>query len=265
MMLLMAFAILAGWGLSTWKTLGRAVWKPLAAALATLVAVAAFGTRQPVALVGFFLVALVLYVTAHEFWRGIRARQKTQGENFFQATTRLIARDRRRYGGYLVHMSMMLMAIGILGLELFQTETQGTLAKGESMRIAGYTVTYADIAQFDTAGNRNVTRAVVEVSRDGKILTELNPRIDYYYESQQPMTIPGVRSTLEDDLYVLLVDWEPVSAQGATFKVYHNPLVNWLWIGCLALVIGQLVAAWPDKDTEQARATRRRPVHASTD
>jgi cytochrome c-type biogenesis protein CcmF len=62
------------------------------------------------------------------------------------------------------------------------------------------------------------------------------------------MTIPGQRSTLQDDLYILLVDWQPVSAIGATFKIYHNPLVNWLWIGSLVFVAGMLFAAWPDKD-----------------
>ena len=100
---------------------------------------------------------------------------------------------------------------------------------------------------------RNVARAVVDVSRNGQSLGQLHPRRDYYYAAQQPMTIPGVRSTLEDDLYVLLVDWKPISADGATFKVFHNPLVNWLWLGGIWLIFGTLIAAWPDKDTEVER------------
>ena len=66
------------------------------------------------------------------------------------------------------------------------------------------------------------------------------------------MTIPGVRSTVEDDFYILLVDWLPISSEGATFKVYHNPLVNWMWWGAWVFVIGTLVAAWPDKDPESS-------------
>ena len=103
-------------------------------------------------------------------------------------------------------------------------------------------------------------------------LGELYPRRDYYYEAQQPMTIPGVRSTLEDDLYVLLVDWQPISSQGATFKVYHNPLVNWLWLGGLVFILGTMVAAWPDQDPELRRAAQRksaprppRPEHRDED
>jgi cytochrome c-type biogenesis protein CcmF len=68
------------------------------------------------------------------------------------------------------------------------------------------------------------------------------------------MTIPGVRSTMEDDLYVLLVDWEPVSSQGATFKIYHNPLVNWLWLGGFVFIIGTMVAAWPNREKRTAES-----------
>ncbi len=94
---------------------------------------------------------------------------------------RLVGRNRRRYGGYTIHISMVLMAIGILGLEMFQTETQGTIAQGESMQLGGYTLTYKDLAVFDTAdgSNVNIARAVVEVSRDGEVITELYPRRDF--------------------------------------------------------------------------------------
>ena len=85
----------------------------------------------------------------------------------------------------------------------------------------------------------------MEVSKGGKVLQELYPRRDYYYDAQQPMTIPGVRSTMEDDVYIILVDWQPISTRLATFKVYHNPLVNWLWLGSLVLIFGSIVAVWP--------------------
>src|SRR5204863_2754248 len=105
--------------------------------------------------------------------------------------------------------------------------------------------------------------AVVDVYRNGIYLGELNPRIDYYYDSQQNMTIPGNRSTLKDDLYVLLVDWQPVSSNGATFKIYVNPLVNWLWIGSLLFLAGIFVAAWPDTDPE-SEVVRVRPAVTQT-
>jgi cytochrome c-type biogenesis protein CcmF len=106
---------------------------------------------------------------------------------------------------------------------------------------------------------------VVSVFKDGQYAGELHPRRDYYYESQQPMTIPGVRSTWEDDFYVLLVDWQPISSTGATFKVYHNPLVNWLWLGGLVFILGTLVAAWPEPERESAPAPARRQSYAAAE
>ena len=80
-----------------------------------------------------------------------------------------------------------------------------------------------------------------------KLIGELEPRRDYYNISQQRMTIPDVYSTLEGDLYVLLIDWKPVGPQQATFKVYLNPLINWIWIGGFLFILGTLVATWPDQ------------------
>jgi cytochrome c-type biogenesis protein CcmF len=178
------------------------------------------------------------------------ARRRMKKENLFTALWRLAGRDRRRYGGYIIHLGVVLMALGIIGIEIFQTQTQGMISQGESLALGNYTVRYDSLANFDYKDGRNVARAVVSVFKDGKYVGDLHPRRDYYYESQQQMTIPGVRSTLEDDLYVLLADWQPIASQGATFRVYHNPLVKWLWFGSIVLVLGTLVAAWPDRDPQ---------------
>jgi cytochrome c-type biogenesis protein CcmF len=190
----------------------------------------------------------------------VLARGRRADENLLLALWQLSARNRRRYGGYIIHLGVVLMALGVVGIELFQTETQGTLTQGQSMTISGYTVTFKDLAIFDTEDGRNVARAVVDITKGGQSLGELYPRRDFFYESQQPMTIPGVRSTAEDDLYVLLVDWQPITSMGATFKVFHNPLVNWLWVGGWVFILGTFVAAWPDKDPEVE--TKKQPVAA---
>jgi cytochrome c-type biogenesis protein CcmF len=202
-------------------------------------------------LFAFFIIALVILVTIYEYWRGAAARQRSQGENILTAFWNLTGRNRRRYGGYIIHLSMMLMAVGILGIESFQTETQGTLATGESLNIAGYEIRYREIASWDNRpAGVNYTRSVVDIYEDGEYLGQLNPRIDFYFDSQQTMTIPGNRSTLRDDLYILLVDWEPATSTSATFKIYVNPLVNWLWFGSLLFLVGVVIAAWPEKEAE---------------
>jgi len=260
---LMGVAPLSAWGHTSTQNLGRALWKPLLFSLMVAGGVAAAGVRDALALLAFWLLALVAAVTLYEYGRAVAARRRSTGESLPLAFWRLGGRYRRRYGGYIIHLGVVLMALGIIGLEKFQTETQGSLAAGESLQLGRYTVTYRSLAEFDMPDNRNVARAVVDVSRDGQPVGQLYPRRDYYYESEQSMTIPGVRSTLEDDLYVLLVDWQPISSQGATFKVFHNPLVNWLWFGGLVFIIGSLVAGWPEREIESQRKPARAPAVTS--
>jgi len=264
LLLLMAIAPLSGWGLSTYKTIGRAIWKPAIVAVLVEVTAILLGIRNPYALLGFFLVALVLVVTLYEYWRAANARHRRHGENYFTALWTLAKRDRRRYGGYLIHIAMSMMAIGIIGIEMFQTEAQGTLSLGETMALDEYTIRYDSLAVFDGPDNRNVARATVSVFKDGDFLTELYPRRDFYYDSNQPMTIPGVRSTMEDDFYILMVDWQEISTRSATFKVYHNPLVNWLWIGSWVFILGTIVAAWPNKRNAPMRSRVERQAYQSS-
>jgi cytochrome c-type biogenesis protein CcmF len=261
LLLLMGVAPLSAWGHSTVQTLVRAIWKPAIGALIVTVVLFATYTQNIGALIGFFLVALVILVTIYEYWRGAHARQHSQDENIFTAFWNLTGRNRRRYGGYIIHISMMLMAIGILGIEIFQVETQGTLEQGQSISLGKYELTYREIAQWDDMPKGvNYRRAVLDVYEDGEYLGQLAPRIDYYYESQQNMTIPGQRSTLNDDLYVLLIDWEPTTASGATFKLFVNPLLNWLWLGSFLFLAGIIIAAWPEKEAERVQVKARAPI-----
>lgn len=264
LLLLMGIAPLAAWGRSTVKTLGKAVWKPVLASIIGLALLFVSGMRSIPALVAFWLAFLVTTVTVYEFWRGMLARHRRTGESYPLALWRLSGRDRHRYGGYLVHLGVVFMAFGIIGIEIFQSETQGTLSQGEVIQLGKYTLTYRSLSIFDTNDGRNVARAVLSVEKNGQFVGELHPRRDYFFDAQQPMTIPGVRSTWEDDLYVILVDWQPISSQGATFKVYDNPLVNFLWLGGLVLFLGTLWAAWPSKEPEPARVHRRKEMLVGT-
>ncbi len=266
LVLLMGIAPLAAWRHSTAKTLGRAMWKPfIASLLLGLGLPLLMGVYNWAALLGFWLCAFVVTVTLYEFWRGAQARHHRSGEKLLLALWRLAGRNRRRYGGYIIHLGVVLMAIGIIGTELFHTETQGTIPQGGQITLGDYSLRYDSLAIFDTPDGRNVARAVVRVEKNGRYIGELHPRRDFFFEAQQPMTIPGVRSTWEDDLYVILVDWLPVSSQGATFKVYHNPLINWLWLGGLVFLLGTMVAAWPDKDPEAEPVRVRRSTAAGAE
>jgi len=250
LMLLMGIAPLAAWGHSTLKTLGRAIWKPaLAALLAPILALSA-GITNWIALSGFTLIALVITVSIREFWRGARARSRKSGKNFFTELWLLVKRNRRRYGGYIIHISMVLMGIGIIGIELFQSDTQRHISIGDTIELSGYTLRYDRLDQFRHEDGRFITRGELTLSKDGEFLEVLTPRFDLYPDGQ-PMTIPAVRSTLVDDVYVILVNWEGITAESTPFKVYHNPLVKWVWIGGYLFVFGIFIAAWKDEEKIQ--------------
>jgi cytochrome c-type biogenesis protein CcmF len=250
LLLLMGIAPLSAWRYSTSKTLGKAVWKPFVASLVVVAVLLFGGMRSWPSILGFWLCAFVVFVTIYEFWRATWARHNTRGENILLALWYLVGKNRRRYGGYIIHLGVVLMALGIIGIELFQTETQGTIPQGGEISLGHYTIRFDKLSVWDTNDGRNIALAEVSVYKDGKYVGQLSPRREYYYESQQPMTIAGLRSKPEDDLYVLLVDWQPLSTSAATFKVYHNPLVWWLWCGAFVFIIGTIVAAWPDKEPD---------------
>ena len=265
MLLLMGIAPLSAWGYASAKRLGRLLAVPFGISVLVAVGVYAIGIHKWGALLGFWLSAFVAAVILDEFVRGVRARMR-RGESPPVAFMRLLERDRRRYGGYIVHLGIVLMAIGIVGTHFFATETQATIAKGQSISLDGYTMTYDGLQEWRTNDGRDVARAIISVYKDGKKVAVLHPRRDFYFDSQQPMTIPGVRSTWEDDFYVILVDWQKISEEGATFKVFHKPLVSWIWTGGLVLILGTLIAAWPEaapeKRKKRVRRTRRAVARA---
>ena len=135
LVLLMGIAPLSAWGYASLKTYGRSLWKPAIVSVLVLALSWAAGVRQALALLAFWLVALTASVTLYEYGRGVAARVRTKGENLALAFWRLAARNRRRYGGYIIHLGVVLMALGVVGIEMFQTETQGTLPVGGKLEI----------------------------------------------------------------------------------------------------------------------------------
>jgi cytochrome c-type biogenesis protein CcmF len=261
LLLLMGVAPLSAYGASSWRSLGRQLWWPVGISLLVPLALLLTGMRQAAAVLGYWLAGLVALVTLYEFWRGAQARHTRHGESLPLALWRLAGRSRQRYGGYVIHLGVVLMALGIIGIEMFQRETQGTLARGEQLTLGRYVLVYEGLTQFGTPDGRDISRAEVSVYKDGRPVGQLFPRQDFYVTQNQPMTIPGVRSSLEGDVYVLLVGWEPIAQQGATFKIYENPLVNFVWMGGGIFILGTLIAAWPER--EPARRRRTVPSRAS--
>jgi len=249
-LLLMGVAPLSAWGRSSLRKLGRTAWLPLLISIVVVLGAWRLGVTQWTALLGFWLVAVSGTLTLSEYTSSVAVRSRTTGESWLLALWRLPERNRRRYGGYLVHLGIVMMAIGVIGIQTLQTNTQSFMQQNQNVLLDGYTFTYRGLQVNDTPNVINEGCATVEISQGAQLLDTLHPCRNYYYEAEQQVTVPGLRSTLTDDLYVVLVDWEKISTDGATFKIFRNPLVAWLWLGAIVLVLGGLTAILPEKPKE---------------
>ena len=259
LVLLMGIAPLLSWRRMSARRLGRVIWIPFLLSVLLIGLLVVLGHRSVGALIGFGITAFVGLTTVLEFWQGVRARHRARGEGYLRALNELIVRNRRRYGGYLIHLSIVLMALGIVGSTFYQQETQGVLRRGETMTLGGFTVMYEGLEERQESSELLLSEATVSVYRDMEKVATLKPRRDYYPVYEQSTTIPAVRSTIGEDFYIILVGWERVSHDQATFKVYYNPLINWLWAGSILLILGTLVAGWPGRGEQAAFSMAYRP------
>jgi cytochrome c-type biogenesis protein CcmF len=246
--ILMGVAPLSAWGAASIQRLGKALLVPFALTLVLLAFFALTGMGDVGALFGYGVVALAGSVAIYETYRGVMARRHGLGENWWQATTALFARNRRRYGGYIIHLGITVIGLGVIASTLFQQQTQQTLAVGESLELGGYTMTFDSFNPGQVAQDgRIMDVAQVSVSRNGQTLAHLRPRRDFFPETEglNTITIASAHSTVVNDFYVLLVGWKTMDATSATFKVYLNPLINLVWWGGLVLIFGTFIVAWP--------------------
>ncbi len=259
LVLLMGVAPFFAWRKQTAKRLGQAMWFPFATSVALALGLALWMRMHPAAAFGIWLVAFVTLATLLEFWKGIQARRRVRGENVFTAMARLIARNRRRYGGYIVHLGVFMMALGVIGDAYFQKETQAPLTVGQTLSIDEYTIRFEGLRAYNGSDGREIVEATVSLFRDGEFVRTLKPRRDFFVVQQQPVTIPAVYSTPVADVYVLLVGWEEISFSSSTFKMYLNPLIVWLWTGGIVLIIGTMIAMWPAAAAERETSYVLRP------
>jgi len=251
--ILMGIAPLSGWGASALRRMGTGLLIPSTLTLLTLFGFVLMGHTKTPTLIGYGLVALAGWVAVYETYRAVRARQTHLKENPVAALIALARRNPRRYGGYLIHVGVAVIGIGIIGSTAYQRETQATLSVGGELSLDGYTLRYEQFEGGQIAEDgRIMDIAVVGVYRDGQHLATLRPRRDFFPQQQDmnTMTIAAAHSTLENDIYVLLLDWDEISQTSATFKVYINPLINLVWWGALILIAGTAIGLYPTVTAE---------------
>jgi cytochrome c-type biogenesis protein CcmF len=172
---------------------------------------------------------------------------------------RLLRRNGRRYGGYLVHLGVVAIALAVLGSQLYHVERQVTLRPGETATVGGYTVQFAERREYADA-DRRVTEGVLAVRAGGRDAGWLYPsKSTYRGFEQQATTSVAIRTTPLEDLYVVLNGWDSGSA---SFLLVVNPLVVWLWVGGGIVLVGTIFTMWPRPVARAVRATQAAPEGA---
>ena len=247
---LMGVGPLLPWRRANWGSLRRALLLPGSAA-AVVVILLLLVTRSPYALIGFGLSGMVAAGIGLEWWRGMRSRHRSTGENYPLALGRLIAANRPRYGGYIVHLAVVMVGLGVLGGSLFEQQRDVVLSPGESYEIANYRLTYMDTRQ-EVFFDRTEYLATLEVYRDGELLEVMTARRSFYPSFNMASTLAAIRSTPVEDFYVVPSENRSDGAVG--FRILVNPLVWWMWAAGPVLIVGTVVSLWPERRRERAAA-----------
>jgi cytochrome c-type biogenesis protein CcmF len=261
LLLLMGIGPLIAWRRASWRAVSRTFLVPagiaLAAGLGLLVAGA--GSSIP-GLTAYTFSAFVLASIVYEFIRGTRARRALSGGSWLGAFTSLVGRNRRRYGGYVVHAAIVLLAIGIAGSNAYQTVREQRLAVGQSMQVGAYTLVYRGSERKNTPQGFEV-RGNVDVYRGGSFVERLRPGKNHYVREQQDSTEMAIRS---DKLTGEDLDLVPDYDRSGNFylKALVKPLVNLIWIAGVVFLLGSLIALWPDAREQRRLAERYAPGRA---
>jgi cytochrome c-type biogenesis protein CcmF len=249
MLLLAGVGPLIAWRRATWVNLRKSfLWPALFGLLITGVLLA-MGVRGFYPIAYAALCGFVAATIFEEYARGVGAWMR-RGESPLRAFWNLIVRNQRRYGGYIVHLAVVLMFIGFAGAA-FNLEETRLLRPGERWEVAGYTLEYR---QLRPVRHPHYAGALARVAlyENGHPRGILEPEKRFYFQQDQPATIPAVASSLREDLYVILAGLE--EDKSAALKVYVNPLVNWIWLGGFVFIIGNSLVLWPVPE----RPSRRR-------
>ncbi len=236
---------LFAWRKTSVESLKKAFFWPVIFSVPFCAALMIAGMRDFYAVVSFTLCVFVLITVVREFYKGASVRAKNTGESFLSAIVNLTLKNKRRYGGYIVHVAIVVIFVGLTG-NAFNKEVQQKLSKGESMHIGRYMLRMVDYREADTP-NYQLAEVKLEAYKDGKLIRTMTPEKRLYKAGdQQTTTEVELYSTPKEDLYVV---FSGVANGGKGYEIHAfvNPLVFWVWFGAAIMVFGTLVTLLPDR------------------
>ena len=240
---LMGVGPLIAWRRASLESLKRNFLWPVVLGIVAAAAAFALGVRSLLASLTFATTVFVAVTIAVDFTRATRARLRV-GESLLPAMGGLLLRHNRRYGGFVVHLGILIIALGVMGSHAWSVQTETTLHRGESAELAGYRFRFDGLTAVEESNHFKVIGAFT-VS-NGRVLGVLRPAKKFYPQEQAPIAYVDYRLGLREDLYLVLGDFARDGSQ-ATIKLQVNRLVSWIWIGGLVLTLGALLAILPER------------------
>ncbi len=250
MLFLTGVGPLLAWRKTSLSSMAKIFFWPTLTGIATLVGCLVGGIRDFYALVSFSLVGFVTATLLSEYTRAIRARVKNTSENIATALFNIVAINKRRYGGYIVHLGFVMLIVGFTG-KAFTSEGWGEASPGERFTVGGYEFVCNSIEESGT-NNYAGLMATVAVLRDGKEVTTLAPEKRFYPASEQTTSEVRIHNTLKEDVYLVFSGVNEDDGKGI-FQVWINPLVMWVWIGGIVLAAGTIVTVLPNRRESRIR------------
>lgn len=230
------------WGRPSGEQIRRLFLPPAISAVVALGIGLALGLREPWPLATLACAGFSSHVTVRELFHPIQSRMSDYRESFVQALPRAFFRNRRRFGGYIVHGGIIVMILAIAMSSAYRVDKQFTLKPGESAEFEGYTLTYSG-PRFEQQPNRSLTIGDVQVSGTGSSFL-LSPALTTYPAMGSPIGTPAVRTGATHDLYLSLMN---LSKEEAGIHAYYTPGVGWLWGGAAVVFLGSIIAGWPGR------------------
>ncbi|MFQ5739447.1 MAG: heme lyase CcmF/NrfE family subunit [Acidobacteriota bacterium] len=253
LLILTGICPLIAWRKASAKNFRRNFLYPIGGGMLTGVVLLALGIHEWVPLLFFSSAGFVTMTIYFEFYKGARARQSIGSSGFLVALRDLTLMNKRRYGGFIIHAGAVLAFVGIVASSFFSLEKSFTVKQGESFTLGGYTLVSRGLTERRDP-EKNVVSAPLDVYSDGNLLARIVPEKHFHHKSEQPQTEVSIRSTLKEDLYVVLSGWDE---NGITFHLFINPLVMMIWIGVLIMVLGGVFVLFGDRKRVAAMLLRK--------
>ncbi|MCM3575793.1 heme lyase CcmF/NrfE family subunit [Mesobacillus subterraneus] len=239
LIVLMGICPLIAWQKAVFEKFMKNMLWPLVMGVATAIILFAFGIKGIYAIIGLSAASFMFGTHLQEFARGISARRKATKESILKAAFKLTVKNQRRYGGYIVHIGIAVIAVGVISSHSYSTEVLKTVDAGNSIKTGDYSLRFNELTEHTKNGN-GVVVADIDVTYKGKYIGKIKPEKIFYETWPEPSTEVAIKTNWSQDLYVVLSSWE--NKDKVTFMVKVNPFVSWIWMGGIIMVIGTAFA-----------------------